>query len=78
MGRPVGSKNKTTVAIRECLSQVYEGLGGAKAMLEWAKLNPTEFYALWGKQIPRDMSVEHSGGITLEQLVAGATKPDAE
>jgi len=75
-GRPKGSKNKTTVAIKDCLQKVYDGLGGPEAMLEWAKLNQTDFYLLWGKQIPRAVEVE--GGEKPLKIVIVTGVPDAE
>ncbi len=65
-GRPKGSKNRITNDVRQCFHKVYERMGsnlvnpdtgkpltGDDAMLEWARLNPTEFYRLYGKMIPQ-------------------------
>lgn len=43
MGRPRGSKNKLTDAMRRDIMACYRGLGGRKWLLEWAKSNETEF-----------------------------------
>jgi hypothetical protein len=63
MGRPKGSKNKSTAAVKTLLLAVNEKLGGEKAMLEWAKDNPTEFYKLLGRLIPQEVSGPDGGDI---------------
>lgn len=62
-GRPKGSKNIITKDVRACFAKVYEALGdhlvneegntmsGDEAMLEWAKLNLSQFYVLFSKMI---------------------------
>ncbi len=65
-GRPKGSKNRITNDVRQVFHKVYEEMGeaflnattgkpmtGHEAMLEWARINPTEFYRLYGKMIPQ-------------------------
>ncbi len=65
-GRPKGSKNRITNDVRQVFHRVYEEMGenivdektgkplsGHQAMLEWARMNPTEFYRLYGKMIPQ-------------------------
>ncbi len=69
-GRPKGSKNRITNDVRQVFHRVYEEMGanlidektlkplsGHEAMLEWARLNPTEFYRLYGKMIPTTQEV---------------------
>lgn len=62
-GRPKGSLNKTTVAAKTMLLNVHEGIGGEKAMREWARENPTEFYKLWVKVLPQEVTGEDGGPI---------------
>lgn len=64
MGRPMGSKNKSTTAVKTLLLAVNDKLGGEAAMLQWAQENPTEFYKLLGRLIPQE--VDHSGTIEHE------------
>lgn len=58
-------KNRLTNDVRQIFHKVYEDMGaktldektgkpltGHDAMLEWARMNPTEFYRLYGKMIP--------------------------
>jgi hypothetical protein len=58
-GRPKGSANKSTVAIRNAISAVFEDLqldhkgeGSFPHFFEWAKANPTEFYRMAARQLP--------------------------
>lgn len=55
-GRQKGTPNKTTMAVKEALSLAFEGLGGAEALTTWARTNETEFYKLWVKMLPQDVT----------------------
>lgn len=43
-GRKAGVPNKITQSVKECIEQVHHELGGAEAMLQWARNNPDLFY----------------------------------
>ena len=51
-GRPKGALNKTTVAVKDALSNAFEGIGGQQSFDAWARENPTEFYKLFVKLLP--------------------------
>ena len=58
-GRPRGSLNKTTVAMRSAIAAVFEDLqerhggeGRYPHFLAWAEANPTEFYRIAARQMP--------------------------
>lgn len=55
-GRPLGAKNKTTTKVKEALVAVYAKRGGDKALLAWSQENPTEFYKLWGRMLPQEVT----------------------
>ena len=64
-GRPKGSPNRTTVAMKNAISTVFEDLqaghGGEGAyphFLAWAKANPTEFYRMAARQLPVHVAIE--------------------
>ena len=57
-GRPVGSVNKTTAAVKETLMAAFEGVGGLDALIEWGKANPTPFYQTWAKLLPQEIKGE--------------------
>jgi len=58
-GRPKGSLNQTTVAMRTAIARVFAdmqqrhgGEGPYPHFLEWAEANPTEFYRIAARQLP--------------------------
>ena len=54
-GRAKGTQNKLTLEVKNGLHEVFHGLGGVKAFLDWAKLsndNQTEFYRMYVKMLP--------------------------
>ena len=56
--RRKGIPNKITRAFREAVLSVYDGLGGSKAMLAWAKKHPSQFYLIAARLIPHEVSVD--------------------
>lgn len=73
-GRKKGSQNKTTVLIREAALQVFADLqaeaGGDNAhFLKWARYNPTRFYMLLTRLLPRRVSAP--------EAIASPTASDA-
>lgn len=77
-GRPKGSPNKTTASVKEALKAVYAEHGGDKALLAWAKDNETEFYKLWGRMLPQEVSGPDGGPIrtALQVGFASGSKTD--
>src|SRR5688500_11588868 len=58
-GRPRGSPNRTTIAMRNAISAVFQDLqthckgpGEYPHFLAWAQDNPTEFYRIAARQLP--------------------------
>ena len=58
MSRPAGSKNKIGAQVKENIAAVFTRLGGTPAMANWAKENTTEFYRLYCRLAPTDVSVD--------------------
>lgn len=58
LGRPKGSTNKSTKAVKEALQEAFEGLGGVPSLITWAQSEPTEFYKLWTKLLPSEVKAE--------------------
>ena len=61
-GRQKGTPNKRTVQVKEALEKAFRGIGGTKALMRWAVDNPGEFYKLWVKMLPRNMTVKIDEG----------------
>ena len=62
-GRKRGVPNKTTASVQAALTEAFERRGGVDALIKWAEEDPTEFYKLWGKLIPKDIKAELSGNV---------------
>jgi hypothetical protein len=62
-GRPHGIPNRTTVSVKAALEAAFQGLGGVPALIAWGQQEPSEFYRLWGKLLPRNVTIE--GGAQL-------------
>lgn len=55
-GRPKGVPNKANAQAREAFQLAFEGLGGVPNLIAWAQKNSTDFYKLYGRLIPVDMT----------------------
>ncbi len=76
-GRPVGTKNKTTVEIKEMILQALNKAGGIEYLVEKAKdpRSASAFLTLLGKVLPMQVTGE-GGGPVLNTLVIEYVKPD--
>jgi hypothetical protein len=63
MGRPKGALNKSTASVKAALIAVYDKRGGDKALAAWANSNETEFYKLWGRMLPQEVSGPDGGPV---------------
>ena len=70
-GRPKGLQNRVTVECKRAFAMAFEGLGGVPKLIAWAQENQTEFYKLYARLIP----VELSGSVTVREA---ADMTDAE
>ncbi|MEE8263247.1 MAG: hypothetical protein V3R83_12365 [Gammaproteobacteria bacterium] len=57
-GRRKGTPNKKTVAVQDALQQAFDELGGIEALVEFARNEPTEFYRLWVKMLPKNVHAD--------------------
>jgi hypothetical protein len=51
---------KTGVTAKEQLAEAFARMGGVAGMVRWAKKNPTEFYRLWARLVPKEENVNVS------------------
>lgn len=58
--RPGKRTEETTITAKQKLANVFDTLGGEAAMVRWAKKNPTEFYRLWARLIPKEENINVS------------------
>ena len=56
-GRQKGTPNRIGGSVRDNVVRVFDGLGGETAMQAWAAENQTEFYRLYSKLLPTDVTL---------------------
>lgn len=56
MGRPVGSTNENSKAVKNMIRSALERVGGVEYFMRQAEKNPTAFMSLIGKTIPPDVN----------------------
>jgi hypothetical protein len=64
-GRKKGVPNRTTVLAREAFNIAFHGIGGVDELVTWGKANRDEFYKLYARLIPVDVT---SGGDKIAAL----------
>jgi hypothetical protein len=77
-GRPKGCKNKTTSAW-DSMANVYETLGGDRAMVEWVKankLNERIFYQAFMSKAKTEIGLDVTGSIGLRFDYDNASNKD--
>ncbi len=65
-GKTKGTRNKQTVAVKQCIINAFQDMGGVRNLVKWAKDNETEFYRLWGRMVPREITGEDGGDMKLK------------
>lgn len=77
-GRPKGSQNKVTKALKDMILQALDDCGGVDYLAEQAKENPSAFLTLIGKVLPLQVTGDGGGplshSITIE-FVSSRTSP---
>jgi hypothetical protein len=71
-GRPKGARNKVTRTTRENIEQVFLMLGGVKAFRDWAEKEPTDFYKIYSRLLPRDIEISGrcGGPVEISHVIA--------
>lgn len=64
-GRPKGVPNKTTQAVKDALALAFQGIGGVPELQAWARDNKTEFYKLWAKLLPTEVTGKDGGPLSI-------------
>jgi len=65
-GRGPGVANKITKSVKEALAEAFEGMGGIPALIRWGKQNPTDFYRLWARLLPIQITGGEGGPVVVE------------
>lgn len=84
IGRKKGCQNKLTRKAKEAFALAFEGIGGVDGLIEWALENRTEFYKLYSRLIPVDVtntdgSLRRAEELSDDELaaIAAGSSPDA-
>jgi|GEM_PF-3309067 len=80
-GRKKGTPNKVTVAAKQAMLQAFAELGGVAGLVRWARSKKpakglTEFYKLWAKTLPREISGPDSGPIPFADMTTDAIRDE--
>jgi hypothetical protein len=68
-GRKKGVQNKLTQSAKQAFQFAFDELGGAKGLAQWGKKNKDEFYKLYSKLIPVDVTT--NGKSIIYEIVIG-------
>ena len=68
-GRQKGTCNKLTVSVKEALDETFERRGGVTALVAWSKKDPSGFYHLWGRLLPKQVNMNAEVGERLEDIL---------
>jgi hypothetical protein len=75
-GRPKGTQNKMTKALKEMILQALDDAGGVEYLVKQADENPTAFLRLVGKVLPLQLTGENGGAIQVERVERIFTRPE--
>lgn len=62
------SSPKVTTKARDNLDKAFDLMGGVAALVVWGRQNPTDFYRIWSRLIPREVA-EATTALPLESLL---------
>jgi hypothetical protein len=62
-GRQKGTPNKLSTNVKDNVISVFEQLGGTDHMARWAEENPSQFYNIYAKLLPLQVTGEDGGPI---------------
>lgn len=77
-GRPKGSPNKTTAAVKTAILNAFEKVGGQDYLVKVAEDDPKTFCALLAKVLPAELKVEGDVKLTpVLNVSVSHPEPDA-
>ena len=60
-----GSPNKLGALAKDNIAAVFNRLGGTAAMARWAEDNKTEFYRIYARLVPTQVTGEEGGPVKI-------------
>lgn len=76
-GRPKGTTNKITTAVRDALAKAFTEIGGHKWLVKLARDEPRAFAQLLAKCLPHQVVGENDGPIRITQIKRVIVDPDS-
>lgn len=73
-GAPRGPQ-RAGVAAKEALLSAFDRMGGVAGLVKWGKKNPTEFYRIWARLLPREDNVNVTA-VGVEELLRQLDEQD--
>lgn len=70
-GRPKGSVNKNTAALKDMILNALGKAGGVDYLVEQSEKNPNAFLTLVGKVLPLDVNNKHDGQVVAHVVFKG-------
>jgi len=74
-GRPKGSPNKLSGTVKDNVIAVFDAIGGVQHMTTWAMDNSTEFYRLYSKLMPLQLTGDPENPITFQKIERAIVRP---
>jgi hypothetical protein len=74
-GRPKGSPNKTTKALKEMILGALDQAGGEAYLLQQARENPNAFLTLVGKVLPTTLAGDPNNPVTVTTIKRVIVRP---
>jgi hypothetical protein len=65
-GKPKGAINKVSRSVKEALTEAFDKMGGVPSLVKWGRLNQTDFYKLWTRLLPIQITGNDGGAIVVE------------
>jgi hypothetical protein len=69
-GRPKGVPNKISGLAKNNIAKVFDEIGGVPRMCEWALANQTEFYKLYARLVPVQVTGDAENPIAVADVTA--------
>ena len=74
-GRKKGATNKVSRQAKDNISAVFVRLGGTAAMARWARKNQSEFYRIYSRLIPVEVTGKDGGALAIERIERVIVRP---
>lgn len=71
-GRVKGTPNHMSSGVKANIIGVFDKIGGRDAMAKWAYENQTEFYKLYGRLLPTELTGPEGGPLTIKLVQFGS------